>query len=74
MTKKMNQGIKMLYENTVAFIDTVEALGLDFGSVDIIRSNKTNYVLEVGTACGLSPYGVECYADAILALAQAKVA
>lgn len=30
----MNQGIKMLYENTVAFIDTVEALGLDDTSGD----------------------------------------
>lgn len=51
-------------------IDAVKALGLDFGSVDIIRSNKVNYVLEVGTACGLSPHGVDCYVGAILSYLQ----
>jgi hypothetical protein len=49
-------------------IDAVAALGLDFGSVDIIRSNRVNYVLEVGTAPGLSPYGVQRYCEAIQSL------
>lgn len=47
-------------------IEAVEALGLDFGAVDIIRHKKKNYVLEVGTAPGLSPRGIEAYTEAIL--------
>ncbi len=46
----------------------VKALGLDFGAVDIIRHKKVNYVLEIGTAAGLSPMGIEAYANAILKL------
>jgi glutathione synthase/RimK-type ligase-like ATP-grasp enzyme len=52
-------------------IAAVEALGLDFGAVDIIRSKRKNYVLEVGTAAGLSDIGVRAYADKILDLAEA---
>lgn len=50
--------------------NTIKALELDFGAVDIIRHHKINYVLEVGTASGLSPMGVEAYGDAILKLTQ----
>lgn len=52
-------------------IDTIRALDLDFGAVDIIRSRKLekNYVLEVGTAAGLSPIGLEAYTNAILSIA-----
>ncbi len=46
----------------------VGALGLDFGSVDVLRYKGRSYVLEVGTAPGLSPLGVEAYANAILSL------
>lgn len=36
-------------------IEAVEALGLDFGAVDIIKDNNGDvYVLEVNTACGMS--------------------
>lgn len=48
----------------------VEALGLDFGAVDIIRYKKKAYVLEVGTAAGLSPVGVEAYTNAIIEYAE----
>ncbi len=49
-------------------IATIEALGLDFGAVDILRHERVNYVLEVGTASGLSPMGVKAYGEAILKL------
>ncbi len=48
----------------------VEALGLDFGSVDVIRYKDKSYVLEVGTAAGLSPRGVELFASAIMEYAD----
>lgn len=48
--------------------DAVAALGLYFGAVDIIRSNRVNYVLEVNTACGLSEIGIEAYKCAIMEL------
>jgi len=47
----------------------VSALGLDFGAVDILRDREGNcYVLEVGTAPGLSNLGLEAYANAIIGL------
>lgn len=50
-------------------IEAIKALGLDFGAVDIIRDHEgNNYVLEVGTAAGLSPVGVKAYVSAILKL------
>jgi predicted ATP-grasp superfamily ATP-dependent carboligase len=48
----------------------VEALGLDFGIVDLIRHNDKTYVLEVNTACGLSPRGLRAYSDKIISLAN----
>lgn len=47
-------------------IEAVEALGLDFGAVDVLRYKNKSYVLEVGTAAGLSPMGADAYAQAIL--------
>lgn len=45
--------------------NAVDALCLHFGAVDIIRSIRTGlYVLEVNTAPGLVPGGVERYAQA----------
>lgn len=48
-------------------IAAVQALGLDFGAVDIIYNRRRNqaYVLEVNTAPGLEGTTVERYADAI---------
>lgn len=47
-------------------IAAIRAVGLNFGAVDIIRHKKVNYVLEIGTAAGLSPRGIEAYANAII--------
>jgi glutathione synthase/RimK-type ligase-like ATP-grasp enzyme len=46
-------------------IRAVEALGLDFGAVDIIFNEKSNsvYVLEVNTAPGLEGQTIEDYAN-----------
>lgn len=51
-------------------LEAVAALGLDFGSVDVIRHDNKSYVLEVGTAAGLSPRGVEIYAAKINSYAK----
>jgi len=55
-------------------IEAVEALGLDFGAVDVIRhrgdTGWKSYVLEVGTACGLSPKGVQAYTNKIIEYAD----
>ena len=48
-------------------IDAVNALGLVFGAVDIIRDEENNcMVLEVNTACGLQGTTLEAYKNAIL--------
>ena len=47
-------------------IDSVKALGLDFGAVDIISTrDNTLYVLEVNTAFGLDGSTIELVGDAI---------
>lgn len=51
-------------------IAAIKACQLDFGAVDIIRHKKVNYVLEIGTAAGLSPMGIEAYANAIIKIAK----
>lgn len=53
-------------------IAAVEALGLDFGAVDVIRHKDRSYVLEVGTAAGLSPRGVENYVAKIMEYAEQR--
>jgi len=40
----------------------VEALGLDFGAVDVLYYERTPYVLEVNTAPALDSYGLQLYA------------
>ena len=48
-------------------IDAINALGLDFGAVDILHNPKTgkDFVLEINTAPGLdSDNSIQCYADA----------
>lgn len=49
-------------------IKAVEALGLDFGAVDIIYNKKEDksYVLEVNTAPGLEGTTIQAYKNAIL--------
>ncbi len=48
-------------------INAVLALGLDFGSVDIVRDvNNKLYVLEVNTAPGIVKTGVKKYANAFI--------
>lgn len=51
-------------------IDAVEALGLDFGGVDVIynETHDTAYVLEVNTAPGLSESDVTSYSKALTTL------
>jgi len=53
-------------------VQAVVALGLNFGSVDIIRHESKSYVLEVNTATGLSPKGLELYANKILEYAATR--
>lgn len=49
-----------------AAVSAVEALGLDFGAVDVLAGTDGNtYVLEVNTAPGLSERFLNLYADAI---------
>lgn len=46
-------------------ITAVEALGLDFGAVDILKTKKGNFfVLEVNTACGLAGTTLDKYVEA----------
>lgn len=53
-------------------IDTIKALSLDFGAVDIVEDRKGKlYVLEVNTAPGLEGQSVEVYGDMIKEFANA---
>lgn len=47
--------------------DSVSALGLDFGAVDLIYNAHEDkyYVLEVNTACGLTGTTLEVYTNAL---------
>lgn len=47
-------------------VDAVEALGLDFGGVDIVKDqDNKEFVLEVNTACGIEGETLEAYKLAI---------
>ena len=49
-------------------IQSIEALGLDFGAVDLIYNEKydTYYVLEINTAPGLTGTTLNNYTEALL--------
>lgn len=44
-------------------VKAVEALGLDFGAVDVITNQDNAWVLEVNTAPGLQGSNLSCYAE-----------
>lgn len=54
-------------------IQAIQAIGLDFGAVDIVSKGNTGYVLEVNTAPGLSDEGsaLQAYTNAFTAAHQA---
>lgn len=58
-----HQGVAVPAEGAKSAIDSVAALGLDFGAVDLIYNKMKNkfYVLEVNTACGLEGTTLERY-------------
>lgn len=62
----MREGVEIVPEAEAEAIKAVEALGLDFGAVDIIHNEKQNkfYVLEVNSAPGLTGTTLENYAAA----------
>jgi glutathione synthase/RimK-type ligase-like ATP-grasp enzyme len=55
-------------------VKAVEALGLDFGAVDVLlsREDEDFYVLEVNTACGLEERTAEKYAEALKELVNGR--
>lgn len=60
------EGVELAEEPCLQAIAAVEALGLDFGAVDIIwhELSNTYYVLEVNTAPGLTGTTLEKYVEA----------
>lgn len=60
------EGVELPEEALLQAIAAVEALGLDFGAVDIIWNERsdTYYVLEVNTAPGLTGTTLEKYVEA----------
>lgn len=55
-------------------LKAVDAIGLDFGAVDLIYNNNrsTAYVLEVNTACGLQGTTLERYTEAFRAVIEGR--
>lgn len=68
----MREGVELSEDLSKQAIMAVNALGLNFGAVDIVVSSKDNlaYVLEVNTACGLQGTTVKSYAKALDNLCQ----
>lgn len=59
-----NQGVEVPDGHKDAAVKAVEALGLDFGAVDLIETKKGEcFVLEVNTACGLEGTTLEKYKE-----------
>ena len=56
-------------------VEAIEALGLDFGSVDIVKDeNYTPYVLEVNTASGIEGTTLKNYTSGIISLIKEQYA
>lgn len=59
-----HQGVDVPDGHKEAAVKAVEALGLDFGAVDLIETKKGEpFVLEVNTACGLEGTTLEKYCE-----------
>jgi glutathione synthase/RimK-type ligase-like ATP-grasp enzyme len=60
-----HQGVAIGAEGELLAIQAVQALGLDFGAVDLIYNEKTDmyYVLEVNTACGMEGTTLDKYVE-----------
>lgn len=57
-----HQGVDVPEGHRKAAVDAVNALGLDFGAVDLIETKKGEcFVLEVNTACGLEGTTLDKY-------------
>lgn len=60
-----HQGVDVALGGINAAVAAVQALGLDFGAVDLIRTKDNQfYVLEVNTACGLEGETLNRYKEA----------
>lgn len=60
-----HENVDVADEAKVAAVTAVEALGLDFGAVDLIKTKRGNFfVLEVNTACGLAGTTLDKYVEA----------
>ena len=58
--------LNRIEENEILALNTIKALNLDFGAVDIIRDvNRKSYVLEVNTAPGLMGTTLQNYIGGI---------
>lgn len=66
------EGVELSPTALTMCVASVQALGLDFGAVDMIHNERsdTYYVLEVNTACGLTGTTLEKYKTAILEYAN----
>lgn len=60
-----HQGVDVPEEAKKEAITAIQALGLDFGAVDLIWNQKNNkyYVLEVNTACGMEGTTLDKYVE-----------
>lgn len=60
------EGLNRLERIEKLAIDSVKALGLDFGAVDIVRDQDNEcFVLEINTACGMEETTLSKYSDNI---------
>ena len=60
-----HQGVDVALGGVNAAVAAVQALGLDFGAVDLIRTKDNQfYVLEVNTACGMEGETLNRYKEA----------
>lgn len=69
------EGVELPTSATDMCVAAVQAIGLDFGAVDVIYNERsdTYYVLEVNTACGLIGTTLDKYKTAILEYANGQI-